>query len=183
MALVDDGAIIGEGSRVWAFSHILSGAKIGVDCNICDHTFIENDVVIGNRVTVKSGVYLWNGLKIEDDVFIGPAVVFSNDHKPRSKGYAYTIAETRLLQGCSIGSNATILPGLLVGRWSMIGAGSVVTKNVPDFAVVFGNPAVFQYWICKCTSRIELGSSNRVTCDCGEAYQFDHEEKLQLRCN
>lgn len=131
---------IGKGTRIWAFTHILEGATIGEDCNLCDHVFVENDVVIGNRVTVKSGVQIWNGITIEDDVFIGPNVTFSNDKFPRSKIYK-EFEKTLVLKGSSIGSNATILPGISIGRFAMIGAGSVVTKDVPDFVTVVGNPA------------------------------------------
>lgn len=132
---------IGAGTRVWAFVHILPGAQIGADCNLCDHVFIEDDVVIGDRVTVKSGVQLWDGVRIEDDVFIGPNVTFTNDPFPRSKRYLEDYASTVVQKGASIGANATILPGITVGQNAMVGAGSVVTKNVPPNAIVMGNPA------------------------------------------
>lgn len=139
-ALVES-AEIGSGTRVWAFAHILPGAKIGSDCNICDHTFIENDVVVGDRVTIKCGVQLWDGLRIEDDVFIGPNATFTNDAFPRSKHYPEKFLETRIRKGASIGANATILPGLTIGRSAMIGASAVVTRSVPTNAIVVGNPA------------------------------------------
>ena len=132
---------IGENTRVWAFAHILSKAVIGTDCNICDHTFVENDVVIGNRVTVKCGVQLWDGITVEDDVFIGPNATFTNDLFPRSKQYPEQFARTVIRKGASIGANATILPGLIIGQYAMVGAGSVVTKSIPPFAIVMGNPA------------------------------------------
>ncbi|ATG20576.1 dTDP-6-deoxy-3,4-keto-hexulose isomerase [Ralstonia pickettii] len=132
---------IGEGTRIWQFVVVLPGAKIGSGCNICSHCFIENDVVIGDRVTVKCGVQLWDGMVIEDDVFIGPNVTFSNDSYPRSKQYPEMFKKTVVRQGASIGANATILPGITVGKGAMIGAGSVVTKDVPEFSVVLGNPA------------------------------------------
>jgi UDP-2-acetamido-3-amino-2,3-dideoxy-glucuronate N-acetyltransferase len=132
---------VGEGTRVWAFAHVLAGAIIGSDCNICDHVFVENDVVVGDRVTVKSGVQLWDGLRVGDDVFIGPNATFTNDPFPRSKVYAHKIAVTRVEQGASIGANATILPGLTIGAHAMVGAGSVVTRDVPAGAIVLGNPA------------------------------------------
>ncbi|EOJ9649206.1 MULTISPECIES: acyltransferase [Enterobacter] len=132
---------IGEGTRIWQYVVILNGAKIGVDCNICAHTLIENDVILGDRVTVKSGVYLWNGLRIEDDVFIGPNVTFSNDLYPKSKIYPESFLMTVVKKGASIGANATILPGITLGQNCLVGAGSVVTRNVPDNAVVAGNPA------------------------------------------
>ncbi|WP_116869769.1 acyltransferase [Vibrio splendidus] len=132
---------IGSGTTIWQFSVVLKGAQIGQDCNICAHTFIENDVVLGNRVTVKSGVYLWDGIRAEDDVFIGPCVAFTNDKYPRSKQYPDDFPKIHIGTGASIGANATILPGVQVGEKAMIGAGSVVTKDVPPKAVVAGNPA------------------------------------------
>jgi UDP-2-acetamido-3-amino-2,3-dideoxy-glucuronate N-acetyltransferase len=132
---------IGKNTRIWAFAHILPKAVIGEDCNLCDHTFIENDVVVGNRVTIKSGVQLWDGIMLGDDVFIGPNATFTNDPFPRSKQYPKSFKPTIIRQGASIGANATILPGVTVGQYAMVGAGSVVTENVPPFAVVVGNPA------------------------------------------
>jgi UDP-2-acetamido-3-amino-2,3-dideoxy-glucuronate N-acetyltransferase len=132
---------IGKNTRIWAFVHILSGAQIGDDCNICDHVFIENNVIVGNRVTIKCGVQLWDGVRIDDDVFIGPNVTFSNDIFPRSKQYPEKFLETYVKSGASIGANATILPGITVGRNAMIGVGAVVTKDVPPNAIAVGNPA------------------------------------------
>ncbi|MDD5034076.1 MAG: WxcM-like domain-containing protein [Methylococcaceae bacterium] len=133
--------IIGENTRVWQFVVILSGARIGSECNICSHCLIENDVVIGDRVTVKSGVQLWDGLRVEDDVFIGPNASFTNDLFPRSKVYTTKFEVTTICRGASIGANATILPGLTVGQNVMVGAGTVVTRSVPPNAIVVGNPA------------------------------------------
>jgi acetyltransferase-like isoleucine patch superfamily enzyme len=132
---------VGDGTRIWAFTHVLAGARIGADCNICDHVFIEGDVVVGDRVTVKSGVQLWDGLRVEDDVFIGPNATFSNDPFPRSRVYDHETPVTRVRRGASIGANATILPGITVGERAMVGAGSVVTRDVPAAAIVVGNPA------------------------------------------
>ena len=132
---------IGKGSRIWAFAHILPNAQIGEDCNICDYVFVENDVVIGNRVTIKCGVQLWDGITLEDDTFVGPNATFTNDRFPRSKQYPEKFAKTLIRKGASIGANATVLPGLTVGVNAMIGAGAVVTKNVPPNAIVVGNPA------------------------------------------
>lgn len=135
---------IGLNSRVWAFSHILSGAVIGQDCNICDHVFIENDVIVGDRVTIKSGVQLWDGIRIADDVFIGPNVTFTNDKFPRSRQWQKEVPITIVGKGSSIGGNATILPGITIGENSMVGAGAVVTKNVPANAIVYGNPGTIR---------------------------------------
>jgi acetyltransferase-like isoleucine patch superfamily enzyme/dTDP-4-dehydrorhamnose 3,5-epimerase-like enzyme len=133
--------MVGAGTRVWAFAHVLPGAQIGTDCNICDHVFIENDVVVGDRVTVKCGVQLWDGLRIGCDVFIGPNATFSNDPFPRSRQRPPEFSRTVVQDGASIGANATILPGLTIGRAAMVGAGAVVTRDVPPNAVVVGNPA------------------------------------------
>jgi acetyltransferase-like isoleucine patch superfamily enzyme/dTDP-4-dehydrorhamnose 3,5-epimerase-like enzyme len=132
---------IGKNTRIWAFAHILPEAVIGEDCNICDHTFIENDVKIGNRTTIKSGVQLWDGLRIKDDVFVGPNATFTNDPFPRSKQRPEYYPRTIIHNGASIGANATILPGIEIGRNAMVGAGAVVTKSVPPHAIVIGNPA------------------------------------------
>jgi acetyltransferase-like isoleucine patch superfamily enzyme len=132
---------VGAGTRVWAFAHILPGAVIGKDCNICDGVFIENDVVVGDRVTVKCGVQLWDGLRLEDEVFVGPNATFTNDPMPRSKRYPEKFPVTVVRRGASIGGNATILPGITIGEQAMVGAGAVVTRDVPPRAVVMGNPA------------------------------------------
>ena len=132
---------IGEKTRVWAFSHVLPNAKIGNECNVCDHVFIENDVVIGDRVTIKCGVQVWDGVTLEDDVFIGPNVTFTNDPFPRSKQYPTAFSRTLVRRGASIGANATILPGITIGIQAMVGAGAVVTHDVPPYAKVVGNPA------------------------------------------
>ena len=132
---------IGDNTRIWQFSVILEQAIIGENCNICAHTLIENDVIIGNNVTIKSGVFLWDGITIEDDVFIGPNATFTNDKKPKSKQYPDHFLSTLVEKGASIGANATILPGLKIGRYSLVGAGAVVTKDVPAFSIVAGNPA------------------------------------------
>lgn len=132
---------IGEGTRIWQFCVVLPGAQIGRDCNICSHVFVENDVVIGDRVTVKCGVQLWDGLRVADDVFIGPNVTFTNDVFPRSQQHPERYAVTTIHQGASIGANATILPGVAIGRNAMVAAGAVVTRDVPPYAIVKGNPA------------------------------------------
>ena len=131
---------IGQGSRIWAFVNIMSGVQIGENCNICDRCFLESDVTVGNNVTIKTGVSLWNGLIIGNNVFIGPGVEFCNDIFPRSKKYQRPM-KTFLDDGCSIGSNATILPGIIIGKGAMIAAGSVVTRNVPCNCLAMGNPA------------------------------------------
>lgn len=132
---------IGTGSRIWQFVVMLPEAKLGKDCNICSHCFIENDVIIGNRVTVKSGVQLWDGLRVGDDVFIGPNATFTNDRFPRSKKTPEQFLPTLLEEGSSIGAGAAILPGITIGHNAMVAAGAVVTRSVPPNAIVVGNPA------------------------------------------
>jgi acetyltransferase-like isoleucine patch superfamily enzyme len=132
---------IGPRTRIWAFVHVLPGAVIGADCNICDHVFIENDVLIGDRVTIKCGVQLWDGVVLEDDVVVGPNATFTNDAFPRSKKPPAEFLRTLIKSGASIGANATLLPGLTVGSNAMVGAGAVVTQDVPANALVVGNPA------------------------------------------
>lgn len=138
---------IGEGTRIWAFSHVLPGATIGSNCNICDHVFIENDVIIGDNVTVKCGVQVWDGVRLEDNVFVGPNATFTNDNFPRSKQYPERFLNITVCQGASIGANATILPGLVIGRNAMVGAGAVVTRDVPPNAIVVGNPATIKGYV------------------------------------
>lgn len=131
---------IGEGTRIWAFAHVLPGATIGAGCNICDGVFIENDVTVGDHVTVKCGVQLWDGITLENNVFVGPNATFTNDMRPRSQVYPERFLRTVVEEGASIGANATILPGICVSRNAMVGAGAVVTRSVPPNAVVVGNP-------------------------------------------
>jgi UDP-2-acetamido-3-amino-2,3-dideoxy-glucuronate N-acetyltransferase len=132
---------IGEGTRIWAFVHILAGATIGKDCNVCDFVFIENQVVIGDRTTIKSGVQVWDGVTIGSNVFVGPNVTFTNDKYPVSTNKDFQLLKTVIEDGVSIGANSTILPGVRVGSNAVIGAGSVVTKDVLPNTTVFGNPA------------------------------------------
>jgi UDP-2-acetamido-3-amino-2,3-dideoxy-glucuronate N-acetyltransferase len=136
-----ESANVGARTRVWAFAHILPGAVLGEDCNVCDHVFVENDVRVGDRVTIKSGVQLWDGLRVADDVFIGPNATFSNDKFPRSRKHQAAVLQTHIGRGASIGGGAVLLPGVNVGAEAMIGAGAVVTRDVPPKAVVSGNPA------------------------------------------
>jgi acetyltransferase-like isoleucine patch superfamily enzyme/dTDP-4-dehydrorhamnose 3,5-epimerase-like enzyme len=138
---------IGKGTRIHAFAHVLPQAVIGEDCNICDGVFIENDVVIGNRVTIKCGVQVWDGVTLEDDVFVGPNATFTNDPMPRSKQRPDAFTRTLVRRGASLGANCTILPGITIGENAMVGAGAVVTKNVPPNAIVYGNPAVIKDYV------------------------------------
>jgi len=157
---------IGDGTRIWAFVNILGGARIGRDCNVCDRCFIENDVVLGDRVTVKCGVSLYDALTLEDDVFVGPGVTFSNDPRPRSGQHPASYPRTLVRQGASLGAGSILLPGLTVGRFAMVGAGSLVTRDVPDFALVYGSPAQVHGHVCRCgkTLRFDDGGA---ACACG----------------
>lgn len=134
---------IGAGSKVWQFCVVLKDAQIGSNCNICSHCFIENDVIIGNNVTVKCGVYLWDGIQLDDDVFIGPNVTFTNDKYPRSKQYSEPFLKTRVQKGASIGAGSIILGGVNIGEKAMVGAGSLVTKDIPAGQLWMGSPAKY----------------------------------------
>lgn len=140
---------IGDGTVIWQYCVILAGATIGENCNINYNVFIENDVLVGNGVTIKSGVQLWDGIRLGDNVFIGPNVTFTNDLFPRSKKYPVKFLATIVNEGASIGANSTILGGIEIGRYAMIGAGSVITKNIPAFELWFGNPAKKRGYITK----------------------------------
>ncbi len=173
---------IGAGTRIWAFAHVLAGARIGKDCNLGDHTFIEGDAVLGHRVTLKNGVAVWGGVHLADDVFVGPNAVFTNDLLPRSPRFS-RVAErysdpknwrvpTRVLRGASIGANATIKCGVTIGKFALIGAGSVVTHDVPDHGLVLGVPARAAGWVCECGRRLELDDASRASCrPCALHYQ------------
>ena len=170
-AIVDKGVIIGNNTRIWAFVHVLKGVTIGADCNLCDHTFVEGQVRIGDRVTVKCGVSLWDGLTVENDVFIGPNACFTNDKRPRSRQYPPEFSKTLLKEGCSLGGNCTILPGMTIGRWAMVGAGSVVTRSVPDFGLVVGNPSRLVGWVCRCGEKLPPAVNRQMACKCGQSYE------------
>lgn len=168
---------IAENSIIWQYVVILPEATIGVNCNINCHCFIENDVIIGDNVTVKSGVYLWDGLRIEDDVFIGPNVTFVNDRYPRSKNYPDKFLKTVISKGATIGANATILGGIVIGEYSMIGAGSVVTRSVQNNSLWFGNPARFKGFICECGTSLK---GNLQCPECKKSYSLMNESTIKL---
>ena len=177
-AIVEPGATVGAGTRVWAWAHVLPGAVIGDDCNICDHCFIENDVTIGDRVTIKCGIYLWDGARIGNDVHLGPNVVFTNDLYPRSK-QAFEVGITIVQDGASVGANSTLLPGITVGNYALVGAGSVVTRNVPAFALVRGNPARRVGWVCACGQKLKLSATHpQFTCQCGKQFEWVGDELI-----
>lgn len=159
---------VGEGTKVWAFAHILEGAVVGRDCKIGDHVFIETGAKLGDRVTVKNGSLIWHGVMIGDDVFVGPAAVFTNDLAPRVRFHSGPAewVETHVESGVSIGANSTIVAGITLGHDCMIGAGSVVTKDVLPFALVVGNPARQIGWVCLCGKKL----SEDLVCVCGRRF-------------
>jgi UDP-2-acetamido-3-amino-2,3-dideoxy-glucuronate N-acetyltransferase len=163
-----ESADVGDGTRVWAFAHVLSGAKVGRDCNICDHAYVEGGVTIGDRVTVKNRVLLFDGVTVEDDVFLGPAVVFTNDLRPRAaiKRSGAELFQTLVQTGATLGAGVTVVCGLTIGANAFIGAGAVVTRDVPAYGFVVGNPGRVIGWVCECGMRL----ADSLACGCGRAY-------------
>ncbi len=162
---------IGEGTSIWQYCVVLKDAVIGKNCNLNFNVFVENDVYIGDNVTIKSGVQLWDGLRIENDVFISPNVAFTNDISPRSKHYPDHFLVTTVKEGASIGANSTIIGGITIGKYAMIGAGSLVTKNVPDYNLWYGHPATFKANICRCGNKL----NDLLNCNtCGRKYNLIH---------
>jgi len=167
-AVVDAGAIIGEGTKVWHFVHVRGGATIGNNCIIGKSSYIDEGAVIGNRVKIQNFVSVYKGVTIEDDVFVGPSVNFTNDVYPRAFIWnEERLSKTTVKTGASIGANATIISGILIGEYAMVGAGSVVTKNIPAYALVVGNPAKFHCFVCMCGKKLGKEKKEYV-CDCGK---------------
>lgn len=171
---------IGVGTRIWAFTHILKGARIGADCNIGGHCYIESSVSVGDRVTVKNGVSLWDGVALEDGVFVGPSVVFTNDRRPRSPRnsevagrYAGTdwLLETVVCRGATVGAGAVVLPGITIGEFAFVAAGALVTADVPAHGLVRGSPARLVDWVCRCGANLDFdGAITRCT-ECGLGFR------------
>jgi len=176
-ALVDSKKEIGEGTRVWAFAHVMKGAAVGRDCNIGDHAFLETGSSVGDRVTVKNGVSVWQDVTLEDDVFVGPNAVFTNDLWPISRA-ACQFLPTRVKKGACIGANATIVCGVVIGEYAFIGAGSTVTRDVPDHALYYGNPARFHGFLCRCRQKLNFFPTTAV-CPCGLKFK-KLKNKIQL---
>ena len=170
---------IGPGTRIWAFTHVMKGVPIGANCNVGSHCFIESGVVIGNNVTIKNGNMLWDGITLEDGVFVGPSVSFTNDLRPRSPRIPQAkdrystrgwLVPTLVRQGASLGAAAIILAGTTIGEFSMVGAGAVVTKDVPAYAVVVGNPAHVVGWACQCRQRLRFKGGLATCTECGLSF-------------
>ena len=172
MALIGANAKIGEKTRIWAFTNIQDGAIIGKHCNVCDGCFVEKGALVGDHVTLKNGVSVFEGVTLEDDVFCGANVTFVNDRHPRSnRKDRWVMEKTLVKKGATIGSNATIMCGVTIGEYAVVGAGSVVTKDVPAFAITVGNPAEFRGYACLCGKR--LNASYR--CFCGLTYDLNKD--------
>lgn len=171
-AIIDIGAEIGEGSKIWHFSHIMPGAILGANCNVGQNVFIATNVVLGQGCKVQNNVSLYEGVICEDEVFLGPSAVFTNVINPRSAVIRKNeYKKTLIKKGCSIGANATIICGVTLGRYSFIGAGTVVTKDVPDYALMVGNPAHQLGWMSRDGQRLEFDGEGRATCNAsGENY-------------
>lgn len=169
-ALVETEAI-GEGTRIWAFAHVLKNAVIGNNCNIGDHAFIESGVTIGNNVTIKNGVCIWQHVHVADNVFLGPNSVLTNDLTPRSRNTNWVPIETWIEEGATIGANATIVCGVRLGRRCLVGAGAVVTHDVGPYELVYGNPARHGGWVCFCAQSLRRVNEPIIACErCGRRY-------------
>ncbi|MBI3986182.1 MAG: N-acetyltransferase [Lentisphaerae bacterium] len=163
---------IGSGTRIWEQSHVMKGARVGRRCNICAGSFIENGAVVGDNVVIKNGVCVWKGVTIEDGAFIGSGAVLTNEREPRS-GFPKALARTRICQGATIGAGAVLVAPVKVGRYATVGAGAVVTRDVPDFTLVFGNPAKPRGFMCVCGRRLnELPKKTKTRCVCGARVAF-----------
>jgi len=161
---VVENARIGEGTKIWHFVHIMNGTRIGKHCSIGDYVHMDRNVVVGDRCKIQNAAILYDGVTIGNDVFIGPSVCFTNDLRPRAFNQDWTIIKTAVKDGASIGANATIICGVTIGRHAMVGAGSVVTEDVPDFGLVYGNPAHLHGFVCKCGSRVDKAGSSCQKC-------------------
>jgi UDP-2-acetamido-3-amino-2,3-dideoxy-glucuronate N-acetyltransferase len=164
---IDDGCVIGDDTKIWHFTHVMSGARIGARCNIGQNVVIAPDVVVGNNVKIQNNVSLYTGVTLEEDVFCGPSMVFTNVVNPRSHvSRKHEYKQTLVKRGATIGANATVVCGHTIGRYAFIGAGAVVTKDVPDYAVVIGNPGRISGWMCECGVKLASGSKPPVQATC-----------------
>lgn len=182
-AVIDEGCQIGDGTKIWHFSHIMSGCRIGNNCNIGQNVVISTEVVLGSNVKIQNNVSLYTGVVCEDDVFLGPSCVFTNVVNPRSAvNRRGQYAQTKVGQGASIGANATIVCGHDIGKFAFIGAGAVVTKHVPDYALVVGNPARQIGWMSEYGHRLEFDTEGKATCaESGQIYQLEIEKNTVIK--
>jgi len=171
-AYVDSPSIVGAGTKIWHFSHVMKNCQIGKDCNIGQNVVVSPDVIIGNNVKIQNNVSVYTGCILEDDVFCGPSMVFTNVVNPRSHvTRKHEYRQTLVKRGASLGANSTIVCGVTIGRYAFVGAGAVVTRDVPDYALIYGNPARLRGWMCACGIKLDFGNSDRAKCaSCGEAY-------------
>lgn len=173
-AVIDEPADIGEGSQIWHFSHVMSGAKIGKNCIIGQNVFVASGALLGDNIKIQNNVSIFKGVVLEDDVFCGPSMVFTNVFNPRSFiSRKKEFRQTLVKKGATIGANATIICGNIIGAYAFIGAGSVVTRDVPDYALVYGNPGKVKGWVCQCAVEIVFRSGKAVCKACGKRYQKD----------
>ncbi len=179
-SLVDSKKDVGSGTSVWAFAHVMKGARVGRDSSLGDHSFVEGGARIGDRVTVKNGVSVWKGVTIEDDAFIGPNAAFTNDLWPMSRNPGFTLTPTRLRRGASIGANATVVCGVTVGEFALVGAGAVVTRDLPAYALAYGSPARVRGWVCRCRRKLRF-SAAKARCACGISYRKTKNTVVPVR--
>jgi UDP-2-acetamido-3-amino-2,3-dideoxy-glucuronate N-acetyltransferase len=180
-AVVDEGALVGEGTRIWHFSHLMAGCQVGRNCNLGQNVFIDKGVTIGDGVKIQNNVSVYNGVVIEDDVFLGPSAVFTNVINPRSFiERKHEFRQTVVRKGASIGANATIVCGVEIGMYALVGAGSVVTKDVSPFALVYGNPAVQQGWVSQAGHRLAFDDVGAARCPASGERYFLKEGKLEI---
>ena len=173
-SFVDEGAKIGPGTKIWHFCHVMMDTQIGQNCNIGQNVFIQSNVVIGNGVKIQNNVSIYSGVTLEDDVFLGPSMVFTNVLNPRSHiSRRDEFKKTLVKRGVTIGANATIVCGVTLGQYCFIGAGAVVTRSVPDFALFLGNPARIEGWMCQCGNKLSFEDTHAICSQCGERYEKD----------
>lgn len=180
-AIVDEGASIGEGTKVWHFCHIMPKARIGKNCSLGQNVVVMNHVKVGNNVKIQNNVSLYEGVELEDYTFCGPSMVFTNVRIPRAKfprNQSSDYQKTIVKFGASIGANATIVCGITIGSWALIGAGAVVTKDVPDHALMLGVPARISGWACECGELLTISNNLRATCSCQRNYKLERDNKL-----
>jgi acetyltransferase-like isoleucine patch superfamily enzyme len=186
LALVET-KVIGPGTRIWAFTHVMNGVAIGANCNIGDHCFLEKGVCVGNNVTIKNGNMIWDGVLLEDGVFIGPQVVFTNDRYPRSprlpqakRRYSDSkwLLPTLVRRGASVGAGAVLLAGITVGPFAMVSAGAVITRDVPPYALAVGVPARLRGWVCQCGQSLQFQQLRATCSECGSAYSKIEESTI-----